>query len=273
MTNPALLFLGPAIGYVVVGVVCTVRRLQRPQPPALWLMGLVWLSLLSHLALIVWRDHATPEAPFVSAREATLVLSWLLVVAYLMTARWLRGIGVSGLVLGVAGLALIISGLTLPAQPEAVPTLLMSPWLLLHVPLVLLAYLTYTMAGVGAVMYLVVSSLLKSRRAIALSVSLPTLDSLERFSYRMAGLGFPVLTAGLMAGMVWSVQVWHQLIPDTPKQAVALFTWIVYAGYFHARLARGYRGRFCAWLLVAGLALIIVGLVIPIIFGGPHKFM
>ena len=35
---------------------------------------------------------------------------------------------------------------------------------------------------------------------------------------------------------------------------LALVAWGIYAAYFHARMARGVRGRFCAWLLVAGLA-------------------
>jgi len=73
--------------------------------------------------------------------------------------------------------------------------------------------------------------------------------------------------------MVWSHEVWGQLIPETPKQMLALAAWGVYAAYFHARHARGTRGRTCAWLLVAGFVLVIVGTLIPIISGGPHNFI
>ena len=89
----------------------------------------------------------------------------------------------------------------------------------------------------------------------------------------MAEIGFPLLTAGILAGMVWSHDVWGQLLPETPKQMIALASWAIYAAYFHARLVRGMRGRLCAWLLVAGLALVVLGLVAPIFTGGPHKFM
>jgi ABC-type transport system involved in cytochrome c biogenesis permease subunit len=54
---------------------------------------------------------------------------------------------------------------------------------------------------------------------------------------------------------------------------IALVAWGVYAAYFHARLARGVRGRFCAWLLVAGFVLVVVGLLAPTVTGGPHKFI
>jgi ABC-type transport system involved in cytochrome c biogenesis permease subunit len=272
MSNSALL-LAPGIGYLIAGLVYTVRRLARAEQPLRWAVAIVWVSLAAHLVLVVARDYPEPAAPFASAREFLLVLSWLLVVAHLMTARWLRGIGISGLVLGAAGLTLVAVVPSLPAQPEAVPELLGSPWLLLHVPLILLADLMYALAGSGSIMYLVVSGLLKARRPIAISMSLPTLDSLDRFSHRMAEIGFPLLTAGLFAGMIWSHDVWGQLIPDTPKQAIAFASWGVYAAYFHARMARGVRGRFCAWLLVIGFVLVVIGLVVPVFVGGPHKFM
>jgi ABC-type transport system involved in cytochrome c biogenesis permease subunit len=89
----------------------------------------------------------------------------------------------------------------------------------------------------------------------------------------MAEIGFPLLTGGIMAGMVWSHEVWGQLIPETPKQLLALVTWGIYAAYFHARLARGVRGRFCAWLLVIGFAVVVAGLLVPLFTAGPHKFI
>ena len=89
----------------------------------------------------------------------------------------------------------------------------------------------------------------------------------------MARMGFPLLTAGLITGMFWSHEVWGQMLPGSPKQMIALASWAIYAAYLHARLARGERGRLCAWLLVGGGALVIVGLLAPIVSDGPHKFM
>jgi len=266
-------FLFPGLGYLAAGLAVTFQRLRRAEQPVRWATALVGLCLVAHAVLLILRDYTEPTALLMSARELALLISGLLVLAYLATARWLRGIGVAGLVLGVAGLALLAAVPSLPARPGAMPTLLMSPWLLLHVPLCTLAYLMYALAGSGGVMYLVVSGLLKARRPIALSSSVPTLESLDRFSDRLAEIGFPLLTAGLMAGMVWSHEVWGQLIPETPKQMLALAAWGVYAAYFHARHARGTRGRTCAWLLVAGFVLVIVGTLIPIISGGPHNFI
>jgi ABC-type transport system involved in cytochrome c biogenesis permease subunit len=267
------LLVGPGLGYLAASIVVFVRQLTRTEALAKAPFVLVWVSLAAHVTLLGLRVYQVPAAPFTGAREFAVLLALLLVIAYLLTANWLRGVGIAGVTLAVAGLALLAIAPTLPAQPQPAPAVLMSPWLLLHVPLCLLSYLMYALAGCGSAMYLVVSRLLKTRRPVAISRSMPTLDSLERFSHRMAELGFPLLTAGIMAGMMWSRSAWGELLPETPKQIIALVSWGIYAAYFHARLVRGIRGRTCAWLLVLGFLAVVVGLLVPAIAGGPHKFI
>jgi ABC-type transport system involved in cytochrome c biogenesis permease subunit len=270
MGDPLLLLI-PGGGYLAAGATLTFRRAGHR--PALWIAALVYASLATHIVLLVLRDYSEPTAFVASFREAAVSLSGLLVVAYLIVSRMLQGMGALGLVPAVAGLALVLVAPSLPAVPAPVPPILQSAWFLLHVPLCLLSHLMYAMAGCGAVMYLVVSGLLKARRPIALSGGLPSLESLDRFSHRMAKIGFPLLTAGLLAGMLWSYEVWGQVIPEAPKQVAAFASWGVYAAYFHARNARGTRGRFCAWMLVAGFTLALAGLLLPLVSGGPHRFI
>jgi ABC-type transport system involved in cytochrome c biogenesis permease subunit len=272
MTNPTLLLI-PGAGYVAAAALLVWAQLTRNERLARMGWALAWASLPLHALLLALRLVEQPAAPFTGAREFAVLLSLLLVIACQISARLLRGVGIGEVALTIAGIMLFITAPTLAHVPAPAPPVLENGWLLLHVPLLLLAYLMYALAGSGAGMYLIVSSLLKARRPLALSRNMPTLESLDRFSHRMAEIGFPLLTAGIMAGMVWSHEVWGQLIPESPKQLLALVTWGVYAAYFHARLARGVRGRFCASLLVVGLALVVVGLLVPLVTGGPHKFI
>jgi ABC-type transport system involved in cytochrome c biogenesis permease subunit len=272
MFSPMLLLI-PASGYVFAAALNIWRSLRRTDAYGNVAAGVVWLSLSLHAFLLAVRVWHVPPAPLTGAREFTVLLALLLVVAYLISVRGLRKVGVGEVALAIAGAILVPAAVSLSAVPAPAPDVLSSPWLLLHVPLCLLAYLMYALAGSGGIVYLVVSSLLKARRPLALARNMPTLESLDVFSYRMAGIAFPLLTAGIMAGMVWSHEAWGELIPETPKQLLALVTWAIYAAYFHARLARGVRGRFCAWLLVFGFALVVAGLLVPIFTGGPHKFI
>lgn len=270
MGDPLLLLI-PGGGYLAAGAALTLRR--SGHRPAHWIAALVYASLATHIVLIALRDYSEPTAFLASFREAAVSLSCLLVVAYLIASRGLQGMGALGLVPAVAGVTLVLVAPSLPAGPAPVAPVLQSTWFLFHVPLCLLSYLMYALAGCGAVMYLAVSGLLKARRPLALSGGLPTLEALDRFSHRMAKVGFPLLTAGLLAGMLWSYEVWGQVIPEAPKQVAAFASWGVYAAYFHARNARGTRGRFCAWMLVAGFALGVAGLLLPLVSGGPHQFI
>ncbi|WP_034938031.1 c-type cytochrome biogenesis protein CcsB [Gloeocapsa sp. PCC 73106] len=81
-------------------------------------------------------------------------------------------------------------------------------------------------------------------------------DTLDNISYRVIGLGFPLLTIGIISGGVWANEAWGSYWSWDPKETWALITWLVFAAYLHARITRGWQGRRPAWL--ASLGLIVV---------------
>nr|YP_010530061.1 heme attachment to plastid cytochrome c [Ulva tepida]UXW92159.1 heme attachment to plastid cytochrome c [Ulva tepida] len=66
--------------------------------------------------------------------------------------------------------------------------------------------------------------------------------TLDNLSYRILGLGFPLLTMGLLSGAVWANQTWGSYWSWDPKETWALITWFIFAIYFHTRLSRGWNG-------------------------------
>ena len=263
----------PGICYLLAGGLILLEQFTNKKSLTSMTTALIWVSLTGHIILLIARFNQMPETLFTSVREFAILLSALLVIGYLLTAKWLRGMGIAGAVMCVAGLILVITAPSLLAQPQAVPVILSNPLLLLHVPLVLLAYLSFALAAVASAMYLIISDLLKARRPVALSPQLPTLGSLEHFTYKMTQSGFVLLTVGIIIGMVWSHQVWGMLIPKSPKLIMALVAWVMYGIYFHLWYARKSRGRICAWLLVVNFIIIIIGLLVPVVTNGPHKFI
>ncbi|WP_396124657.1 c-type cytochrome biogenesis protein CcsB [Acaryochloris marina] len=77
-------------------------------------------------------------------------------------------------------------------------------------------------------------------------------ESLDNMSYRMIGLGFPLLTVGIIAGAVWANEAWGAPWSWDPKETWALITWLVFAAYLHARITRGWQGRRPAYLATGG---------------------
>jgi len=96
-----------------------------------------------------------------------------------------------------------------------------------------------------------------SLTAFALSPERLTLaDNLDNISYRLIGLGFPLLTIGIIAGAVWANEAWGSYWSWDPKETWALITWLVFAAYLHARITRGWQGRKPAILAASGFLVV-----------------
>jgi cytochrome c-type biogenesis protein CcsB len=86
---------------------------------------------------------------------------------------------------------------------------------------------------------------------------LPTSDILDRVTYKTIGVAFPLLTLMIATGAYWANQAWGSYWSWDPKETWAAITWMVYAGYLHTRITRGWRGRRAAWFAIIGFAVVI----------------
>ena len=80
--------------------------------------------------------------------------------------------------------------------------------------------------------------------------------TLDNLSYRILGLGFPLLTMGLLSGAVWANQTWGSYWSWDPKETWALITWFIFAIYFHTRLSKGWNGFKSSLLASFGFVII-----------------
>lgn len=85
---------------------------------------------------------------------------------------------------------------------------------------------------------------------------LSLVDTIDNISYRVIGLGFPLLTIGIIAGAVWANEAWGSYWSWDPKETWALITWLVFAAYLHARITRGWQGRKPAILAAMGFVVV-----------------
>jgi cytochrome c-type biogenesis protein CcsB len=85
---------------------------------------------------------------------------------------------------------------------------------------------------------------------------LPDADTLDRITYKTIGIAFPLLTLMIAAGAYWANQTWGSYWSWDPKETWAAITWLVYAGYLHMRITRGWRGRRAAYFAILGFAVV-----------------
>jgi len=85
---------------------------------------------------------------------------------------------------------------------------------------------------------------------------LPTTDELDRLTYRTIAIAFPLLTLMIAAGAYWANRTWGSYWSWDPKETWAAITWLVYAGYLHMRITRGWRGWRAAYFAILGFAIV-----------------
>ena len=97
--------------------------------------------------------------------------------------------------------------------------------------------------------------------------------TLDNLSYRILGLGFPLLTMGLLSGAVWANQTWGSYWSWDPKETWALITWFIFAIYFHTRLSKGWNGFKSSLLASFGFIIIwICSLGVNLMGKGLHSY-
>ena len=119
-----------------------------------------------------------------------------------------------------------------------------------------LAVSPFLLSGlVGGIFASLLYLLLLWRRA-DLERLLPTADNLDRITYKTICIAFPLLTLMIAAGAYWANRTWGSYWSWDPKETWAAITWLVYAGYLHMRITRGWRGRRAAFFAILGFVVV-----------------
>jgi cytochrome c-type biogenesis protein CcsB len=224
--------------------------------------------------------------PLSNLYESLLFLTWSLLSIYLYIEVKTRSKLIGAILIPVALLINGFANLTLsPEMQKSSPLVpaLQSNWLMMHVSMMLLSYATLIIGSLLCLLFLVVSKykdvdlniiddsslplynimvdyyeakrLSPSNEMIELG-KLKLLQSLDNWSYRIIGLGFPFLTIGIIAGGVWANEAWGSYWSWDPKETWALITWLIFATYLHARITKGWEGKKTA--ILGGLGFFVI---------------
>ena len=224
--------------------------------------------------------------PLSNLYESLLFLTWTLLTIYLYVEFKTKSKLMGAILIPVALLINGFANLTLSAEMQKASPLvpaLQSNWLMLHVSMMMVSYGTLIMGSLLCILFLVISKYQDIDLQVLDESSLPLynimldyyeaklfspsdevselgklklLQSLDNWSYRIIGLGFPFLTIGIIAGGVWANEAWGSYWSWDPKETWALITWIVFATYLHARITKGWEGKKTA--ILGGLGFFVI---------------
>lgn len=102
---------------------------------------------------------------------------------------------------------------------------------------------------------------------------LPSAASLDRLAYRFIAFGFPIWTFGVICGAIWAQEAWGRYWGWDPKEAWSFITWTIFAGYLHARVTAGWKGRRAAVIALVGfVSLFVTYYAVNLWIAGLHSY-
>jgi ABC-type uncharacterized transport system permease subunit len=245
-------------------------HLVRPRPILRYVsIGFGLAGLLAH-AIFAF----VQPLPLVSPSGSLMFLALILAIFYAYGSihhhRLAWGLFALPLILGLVVLAVVFPP---PESPRE-----LSPWWALfqgerfwgitHGVLLLLAAVGVSVGFIASLMYLVQSYRLRAKVAPSAGVKLLSLERIETMNRRAVLWAFPLLTAGMLVGLVLLVNQGIAAEWNSPKILSTFVGWVVFAILLYLRYGVHVRGKQAAlWTMVA-FALLLLALVSPV-----HPFL
>ncbi len=242
------------------------------------LIGLVLTDLAwsAQVGCVLTRGLAAHRVPWGNMYEFVLAVclvgatAWLVLLWRRPTVRplGLYAALVLAVLLGIDGMLLYTS--VGPLQP-----ILNSYWLKIHVTAAV------TASGVLMVGFIVAALTLirygyeagKDRFPYTLGVRLPAAANLERLTFRLHALAFPIWTFAIICGAIWAEAAWSKYWSWDPKETWSFIAWVIYAGYLHARATPSVKRTTATWIAVIGWGAMMINLfVINLVVSGLHSY-
>jgi cytochrome c-type biogenesis protein CcsB len=249
-----------------------------------------------HLVSIVARAMAADHVPWGNMWEYSSLLACLVVVAYLVIvegAYKVRTLGAFVLIFAAATMGFARVGGLYVAPGPLVPAL-NSYWLKIHVFAAILGSSLFALGGGVLTILFLIKHRAEQREDQILGAMptppvmgasqdladpphfvagaddpvgegdphrrgiLPPSPVLDRMAYRTIAMGFPIWTFAVIAGAVWAQEAWGRYWGWDPKETWAFITWVIFAGYLHARATSGWKGTRAAVVALVGFASLLV---------------
>ncbi len=226
-----------------------------------------WFAAVFAGLSVLTRAIASHRGPYSNMYEFSLAFVFVLVLSYMLFERFYEVKQLGAIVMTIAlGMSLYLW--SLPARMREVdalnPALQNRPLMTLHVSAAIISYSTFAVSFAAALLFL-----FQMRRQVSW---LPSTEMLDDIGYRAVTVGFPMLALVLILGSVWAHRAWGSYWSWDPKETAALFTWLVYGGYLHARVMRGWRGNRSAVFLIVGFGATLFTYFGNLFFGGLHSY-
>ena len=231
--------------------------------------GVMAVAALLQCCFTAWLAVRDGGLPLGNGFEA-LNLWALLFTLLTLRLEWRYQMGLLGLFLSPFSALLLLMGFRF-SQVLASTEVAASSWFFFsHVALAMAGYALFTASAGVAVAWFIEARQLKQGR-LGFSFNLPSLDTLERLSARLAAWGLLGLSLSLLAGFTLNSTPLAVALQSDPKVLMSATTWSFYLGILLLRRG-GFKGRRFAVLLLIGFVALFFAYYLVNIYLGGHEF-
>lgn len=231
---------------------------------------LSWLGAGFLLLSSVLRGLAVDRFPLGNLFEFSVVGAFFAMATFCVAAtrRDLRWLGV--FVTAFVTLLLMVASTAWYVEADELVPSLKSYWLPIHVTVATLSVGIFVVGAIVSALYLLSDKEVGGERFWR---KVPPAQALEKFSYSLHIIGFPLWTFTLIAGAIWAREAWGAYWNWDPKEVWTFVIWTVYAAYLHARATKNASRRSANWIALAGFACIVINYtVVNFYFIGQHSY-
>lgn len=202
---------------------------------AFWWMLFVFGTQLMALG---WRGELRGQCPLGDLGEVCLFMAWSLTLFYLVTGTAYRvsllGVFTAPLVVLLQGIALLPGSF----EKQVVAAQSVDAWREAHTSLSVLSYGALALSAVAGVMFFILDYRLKAHKfGGGLVHGMPSIRRLVEAMARIAMVGWIILTAGIVAGLLMTSR------EISVHLMVATVTWVLYGVLLGVYFVRGLPGK------------------------------
>ena len=217
--------------------------------------ALVVVALVLH-AIAVGRAVITPDGLDLSFSHALSLVAWLTVLVAGLSGVLTKLPSVGTVILPVAALCALAPLAT--SSPHRFPYA-GETWATAHIAVALVAYALFVVAALQALLLVGLEKRLHHGLMLPEADGTVPLLTLERFLFRMVGLGFVLLTLTLASGILFSEQLFGRPLTFSHKNVFSVLGWLTFGTLLVGRWRYGWRGRRALYWILAGTGLLLLG--------------
>jgi cytochrome c-type biogenesis protein CcsB len=217
---------------------------------------LLLVGALCHTGVIALQCFETGHIPVQNLHEALSTFGWAVVCVFLILQIKFNLMVLGALVAPLATVSVVIASI-LPGPPVELDPLFKGLWRTFHVGTLIVGIAAFAIAFLVGILYLIQERAIKDKKRGFFFRRLPSLRLLDSMGYSCLIAGFPMLTFGLITGVIYAQMVHGRFWSWDPKEVFAGITWLVFAALLHERLTVGWQGRRAAIMTILGFVILV----------------